>query len=145
MLMTDTEHRTMTCLRYTGVDSEVIDPLQVWDVLYSVVVSFTQGFVNICPFLLTPPKSLPQQANEVWTTPVNLKVYMRNDLIYLTCDWTCQINDVQWWFVYPDTFAPGLYFWIKEWLLNRPLVRTWKSVPTFFSRLARFRDYRSPD
>ena len=54
---------------------------------------------------------------------------------------------LQWWFVYPDTFVPGWYFRINEFsgLLNRPLVQTWKSVPNFLSRLARFPDYRSPD
>ena len=43
---------------------------------------------------------------------------------------------VQWWFVYPNTFVPGQYFWINEFsgLLNRPIVRTWKSVPTLYVR-----------
>ena len=43
---------------------------------------------------------------------------------------------IQWWFVYPDTFVPCRYFRINEFsgLLNRPLVRTWKSVPTLFVR-----------
>ena len=54
---------------------------------------------------------------------------------------------IQWWFVYLDTFVSGRYFRINEFsgLLNRPFVQTWKSVPTIFSGLARFPDYRSPD
>ena len=45
-------------------------------------------------------------------------------------------SDIQWWLVYPDTFVPGRYVRINEFsgLLNRPLVRTWKSVPTLFVR-----------
>ena len=44
-------------------------------------------------------------------------------------------------------FVPSRYFRINELsgLLNHPLVRTGKSVPTLMSRLARFLDYRSPD
>ena len=43
---------------------------------------------------------------------------------------------VQRWFVYPDMFVPGRYFWINEFsgLLNRPIVWTWKSVPTLYVR-----------
>ena len=43
---------------------------------------------------------------------------------------------IQWCFVYPDTFVPGQYFRINEFcgLLNRQLVRMWKSVPTLFVR-----------
>ena len=45
------------------------------------------------------------------------------------------LADIQWWFVYQDTFVPGRYFRINKFsgLLNRPLVRTWKSVPHFLS------------
>ena len=44
---------------------------------------------------------------------------------------------IQWWFVYPDTFVPVPYFRINEFsgLLNRPSVRTWKSVPTLFEQI----------
>ena len=43
---------------------------------------------------------------------------------------------LQWWWVNADTFVPGQYFWINEFsgLLNRPLVLTWKSVPSLFVR-----------
>ena len=40
---------------------------------------------------------------------------------------------ILWCFVYPDKFIPSWYFRINE-LLNRPLVQTWKSVPTLFVR-----------
>ena len=55
-------------------------------------------------------------------------------------------TDVQWWFVYPDTFVPGRYFWINELsgLLNRPLVRTWKSVPTLFVRTSEISGLSEP-
>ena len=44
--------------------------------------------------------------------------------------------NLQWWFVYPDTFVPGQYFRINEFsrLLNCPLVWTRKSVPALFVR-----------
>ena len=47
--------------------------------------------------------------------------------------------EVWWWFVCPDTFVLGRYFWINEFsgLLNRQLVRTWKSVPTLFVRTSK--------
>ena len=43
-------------------------------------------------------------------------------------------NVIQWWIIYPDTFVPGRYFRINKFsgLLNCPLVRTWKWVPTLF-------------
>ena len=45
-------------------------------------------------------------------------------------------NNIQWWFVYPDTFVPGRYFRIDKFsgLMNRPLIRMWKSVLTLFVR-----------
>ena len=53
---------------------------------------------------------------------------------------------LQWWFVYPDTFVPGRYFRINEisGLLNRPLVRTWKSVPTLFVRTSEISGLSEP-
>ena len=49
---------------------------------------------------------------------------------------TTAVSTVQWWFVKPDMFVPGWYFHINEFseLLNRPLVRMWKSVPALFVR-----------
>ena len=46
--------------------------------------------------------------------------------------------DIQWWFVDPDTFVPGRYFWINEfsWLLNHPSVQERKSVPALFVRIS---------
>ena len=43
---------------------------------------------------------------------------------------------LQWRFIYPDTFVPGRSFRINEFsgLLNHPLVRTWKLVPSLFVR-----------
>ena len=53
---------------------------------------------------------------------------------------------IQWWFFYLDTFVPGLYFRINEFsgLLNHPLVRTWKSVPTFFVRTSEISGLSEP-
>ena len=58
----------------------------------------------------------------------------RDVFVKLNCPWHQKSIHVQWWFVYPDTFVPGRYFRINEFssLLNRPLVRTGKSVPTLF-------------
>ena len=49
---------------------------------------------------------------------------------------TILVNYVKWWFVKPDMFVPGQYFWINEFfgLLNRPLVQPRKSVPALFVR-----------
>ena len=46
---------------------------------------------------------------------------------------------ILWCFVYLDKFVPGRYFQINKFsgLLNRPLVRTWKSVPTLFVRTSK--------
>ena len=54
--------------------------------------------------------------------------------------------DVQWWFVYPDMFVPGRYFRINKFsgLLNCPLVRTWKSVPTLFVRTSEISGLSEP-
>ena len=61
--------------------------------------------------------------------------------MYICCAFTWPkihicIKYIQWWFVYPGTFVPGRYFRINKFsgLLNRPLVRTWTSVPTLFVR-----------
>ena len=45
---------------------------------------------------------------------------------------------LQWWFVYPDTFVPGRYFRINEFsgLLKRPSVQKRKSVPALFVRIS---------
>ena len=50
------------------------------------------------------------------------------------------------WFAYPDTFVPRWYFRINEFsgLLNRPLVRTWKSVPTLFVRTSEISGLSEP-
>ena len=53
---------------------------------------------------------------------------------------------IQWWFVYPDTFVPGRYFSINKFsgLLNRPLVRMWKSAPTLFVRTSEISGLSEP-
>ena len=55
-------------------------------------------------------------------------------------------SSVQWWLVYPDTFVLSRYFQINEisrWL-NRPLVRTWNSVPTLFVRISKISGLSEP-
>ena len=53
---------------------------------------------------------------------------------------------LQRWFIYPDTLVSGRYFRINEFsgLLNRPLVRTWKSVPTLFVRTSEISGLSKP-
>ena len=53
---------------------------------------------------------------------------------------------IQWWFVYLDTFVPCGYFWINKFsrLLNRPLVRTGKLVPTLFVRTSEISGLSEP-
>ena len=55
-------------------------------------------------------------------------------------------SGVQWCFVYPDTFVPGRNFRISEFsgLLNRPLLWTWKSVPTLFVRISEISGLSEP-
>ena len=64
-----------------------------------------------------------------------INIYRRISVFAKKIKWM-ESSCIQWWFVYPDTFVPGRYFRINKFsgLLNRPLVWTWKSVPTLFVR-----------
>ena len=67
-------------------------------------------------------------------------------LVLVSMHITRKANSVQWWFVYPDTFVPGRFFRINKFsgLLNRPLVRTWKLVPTVFVRTSEISGLSEP-
>ena len=56
------------------------------------------------------------------------------------------MHNIQWCIVYPDTFVPGQNFRINKFsrLLNRPLVQTWKSVPTLFVRISEISGLSDP-
>ena len=55
-------------------------------------------------------------------------------------------QNVQWWFVYLDTFVPGRYFQINELsrLLNPQFVWMWKLVPTLFVRTSEISGLSEP-
>ena len=55
-------------------------------------------------------------------------------------------RNVQWWFVNPDTFVPGIYFRINEFsrLLKRPSVQKRKSVPALFVRISEISGLSEP-
>ena len=104
-----------------------------------------QGPELLCPLWLlvgTPKTFWPWLAYRLrGVQPALVNVTWDFDIILTTTN-IC----VQWWFVKPDLFVPGQYFRINDFsgLLNRPLVRTRKSVPALFVRTSEISGLSEP-